>query len=76
MMLISTTFHSHRVQQLILTPAGRPITHAASFLEVVTYLLDLVIGKDSFIAVILLLIDKQPTKKCGYIDPCIAVLSP
>ena len=75
MMLISTTFHSHRVRRLILTPAGRLITHTASFLEVVTYLLDLVIGKDSFIAVILLL-NKQPTTKCGYVDPCIAVLSP
>lgn len=35
----------HRVRRrLILTPAGRPITHAASPLEVVTCLLDLVIA--------------------------------
>lgn len=57
---------NHRVRRrLILTPAGRPITHAASPLEVVTCLLDLVIGKKSFITVILLLIDKQPTGRCG-----------
>ena len=33
-------------RRLVLTPTGRPITHAASPLEVVTCLLDLVIGKD------------------------------
>jgi hypothetical protein len=38
----------HRVRRrLVLTPAGRPITHAASPLEVVTCILDLVIGKES-----------------------------
>ena len=37
----------HRVRRrLILTPPGRPITHAASPLEVITCLLDLVIGKE------------------------------
>jgi len=37
----------HRVRpRLVLTPAGRPITHAASPLEVATCLLDLVLGKD------------------------------
>ena len=34
-------------RQLVLTPAGRPITHAASPLEVVTCLLDLVISRES-----------------------------
>ena len=33
-------------RRLVLTPAGHPITHAASPLEVITCLLDLVLGKD------------------------------
>ena len=66
----------HRVRRrLLLTPAGRPITHAASPLEVVTCLLDLVIGKESSIAVILLLTDKQPTRKCTNVGTYIAMLA-
>ncbi|KIK11474.1 hypothetical protein PISMIDRAFT_19493 [Pisolithus microcarpus 441] len=40
----SCDHRTHR--RLVLTPAGRPITHTASPLEVVTCLLDLIIGKE------------------------------
>ena len=50
---------NHHVHQwLVLTPAGHLITHAAGPLEVITCILDLVIGKDSFLMVILLLINE------------------
>ena len=65
----------HVRRRLLLTPAGRPITHAASPLEIVTCLLDLVIGEEPIIAMILLLIDKQPTKRCTSVGTYIAMLA-
>ena len=66
----------HRVHhRLILTPAGRPITHAANPLEIITCLLDLVISNESFIAMILFLIDKQPTRRCAGMGIYIGMLA-
>lgn len=62
-------------RRLVLTPAGRPITHAASTLEVVTCLLGLVIGKRSVYRsdIVWFLTNKQSTNRYGFLGSYIEI---